>query len=227
MQLRSAGWSAAVVIAAFIGAAIAIRLAWIYATSAAVEPGQGDLDRFTAFSTATAAIGSIFAFVVLIIYTRETLLLRRTSERQLEATYRPILVFSLASADSDLGQSMKLQAPHIANVGLGPAFQVTIQTMKGRDGEEVEFRLPSGPYVEAYTQVQLEAHILQYGQATGMSRSLSLLADLFQRGTFPEEMTVCVKCDSVSDKEYRTYHRVHYDATIHLVRTSVVGAVEV
>lgn len=225
MRLTSSRRFGVVVAAASLGAAVLIYRAWLYTDSVTVQSGQGSLDRFTALSTAAAAIGGIFAFVVLVIYTRETYLLRKTAEQQLEAAEKPVLLFGLSSKDSQLAQPIELLKPTVRNIGSGPAFNVVVEPMKGK-GVEVEFQLPNGSYIEGKQQLPLKFSITQDGQAGGMAEYLPLLADLIQKDEFPADMIVTVQFDSISGKKYRSRNRVRYDAMKKLVSTGLVPPVE-
>lgn len=204
----SSGSVDASIIVAFFVTVFVIVLAWRYTDSVALTAAQGDLDRFTALSTATAAIGSFFAFVVLALYTRETYLLRRATERQLEAASRPLLILVLCSTPRQLSSPMILEDLLIRNIGTGPAFNISIDKLIG-DGVAVEFQLPNTAYIEEKESVGITPLIFQNSQLNGISELVSLLASLFERNKFCDQI-VTIQFESIHGKAYHSKHRVQY-----------------
>ena len=168
-----------------------------------------------------SAITTLAGITVLVFYARETYLLRKTAERQFEASDKPILLIDLSSTNSQLGQPIQLREPSIRNIASGPAFKVVIEPMKGC-GVEVEFKLGTASFVEGKQRLPLTPFITECGLASGMSASLSRFADLFARGKFPEETFVSVQYDSTAGKTYRSRHRVQYDIVSQSVSTHLV-----
>ena len=75
----------------------------------------------------TAAI--LFAtLVVLIIYTRETWLLRKQAVRQTSIMQRPVVIIDFIMPPSELNQQKF--AFNIRNIGFGPAFNITIPMIR-------------------------------------------------------------------------------------------------
>jgi hypothetical protein len=110
-----------------LGALGALYLAWRYTERAQVSNGNPALDRFTALGTAASAIGSFSAFLLLVFYTRETYLLRKRSEDQVEIQIRPVVILWL---DISTPTGSYLEDPlQFRNVGPGPAFNVAASTI--------------------------------------------------------------------------------------------------
>lgn len=172
--------------------------------------GNATNDQVQRNGTLVAAVCGLIGIIVLVFYTRETFLLRKTAERQLDASEKPVLLFGLSSTNFQSGTPVALLEPTIRNIGSGPAFNVVIEPLRG-DGVEVQFRLPNVPDIEGKQQIPLKLFITQGGQTNGMSGWLSLLADLIRRDKFPKDMIVAVQFDSISGKTYRSRNRVRYD----------------
>lgn len=220
MRRNGIGGEIATVVA-IVAVILAPALVWAVFGSST----DSQVQRHGAIGTLMAAVSGVIGIVVLIVYTRETYLLRKTAERQLEAAEKPVLLFGLSSTDFQLGTPMELLEPTIRNIGQGPAFNVVIEPMKG-EGVEVQFRLPNVPYIEGKQQLPLQLFITQDGRANGMSGWLSLLADLIRRNKFPTDMTVTVQFDTIAGKTYRSRNRVQYDPTARLVSTGLVPPAE-
>jgi hypothetical protein len=179
------------------------------------------VQRLATIGTLVAAICGWIGIIVLVVYTKETFLLRKTAERQLEASEKPVLLFGLSPTDFQSGMPVESLKPTIRNIGSGPAFNVVIEPLRG-DGVEVKFRFPNVPDIEGKQQLPLKLFITQGDQTTGMSGWLSLLAYLIQRDKFPKDMIVAVEFDSISGKRYRSQNRVRYDPTEKLVSTGLI-----
>jgi hypothetical protein len=210
----------------FVPAAIlAVIITPIVVWMVTINSTDSQVERLGAIATFTAAIVGLMGLIVLIVYTKETYLLRKTSERQLEAAERPVLLFGLSSTEFQLAKPLELSEPTIRNIGSGPAFNVAIEPIKG-DGVEVQFRLPNVPYIEGNQQLSLKPFITQDGLANGMSEWLSLLADLIRRNKFPNDMIVAVQFDNIYGKTYRSRNRVRYESRAKLVSTVLVPPIE-
>ena len=186
---------------------------------------DSQLRRFADIGTLITAIGGWIGIIFLIAYTRETYLLRKTAERQLESAEKPILLLDISSIDSQLGEQMNLRQPTIRNIGSGPAFNVLIEPIEYED-LKVQFRLPNVTYIEGKRRLPLTPFITQGGQASGLSQSLQLLTDLICKNKLPTEMTVAVWFDSITGKMYRALNRIRYDASERSCSTVLVPPVE-
>jgi hypothetical protein len=215
MKRTAIGTGGIVVVTVILAVIITPFVVWAATTDATSDQVQ----RLATISTLVAAICGLIGIIVLIVYTKETFLLRKTAERQLEASEKPVLLFGLSSTDFQSGKPIALLEPTIRNIGSGPAFNVVIEPTTS-DGVEVQFRLPNVPCIEGKQQIPATPFITQDGQTNGMSGSLSLLADLIQRDKF--SMIVAVKFDSISGKTYRSRNRVRYDPMEKLVSSGLV-----
>lgn len=70
------------------------------------------LQKFGNSATAVAAVMGFVGVVVLVVYTRETYLLRVTAQEQNENAVKPILLFILSSTLLRLGVLCDLRTPH-------------------------------------------------------------------------------------------------------------------
>jgi len=194
---------------AVVTAVLLIWAAWYYTDSAFKD----NLVRFDALSTAATAVGSFLAFIVLVIYTRETYLLRKRSEEQVAAAQlqmenqqRPVVVFELSNAEVALGTPLQLSPPSLRNVGPGPAFNISIGTVKA-NGHALEF--DGVPALLSGATSAVTFYLSANGQRSGLSRCLSNLAHEVTSGTFPSPFRVIVKFDGLSG-HYETTHDVLY-----------------
>jgi hypothetical protein len=182
------------------------------------------IQRHSNLGTALAALGGVVGVLVLILYTKETYLLRKAAEQQTEDIVKPVLLIEFVSIDVGLTVPLQLKYPTIANEGVGPAFNVRIQPLIGR-GVLLEFgdvRL-----LGVGKSSQLDFTIVQDGQISGFARDLTLLGDYFGReGAFADRMTMAIDCISITGKCYRTVHEIAITRTAKRVATAYLGIEE-
>jgi hypothetical protein len=189
---------------------------------------EADVQRLGKIGTAIAAVAGFLGFIVLVVYTRETFLLRLAAEEQNEINTKPVLRFDLSTKEVAVGEEMKLANMDLKNVGAGPAFNVKVMPILG-DGVKMEVEeQPELTLIEAKGQVDLKFLISQDGIRSGMSGRDTRLMDLIKRGKFPAKMPVTVEYNGLSrDKLFRTLHEIRYEAGAKRLRTSFCGLEEV
>lgn len=224
MKLTSSGAVDVSLIVAFLVMILAMICAWAYTDSVAVAPPSSDLDRLTALSTATAAIGSIFAFVVLAAYTRETYLLRTAAERQLEASVRPLLILEMSSLPRDPAQPVVMAPILVRNIGSGPAFDIQIAPVIGIDDVQLEFQLTSTTYLEAGRHVEILPLYSEGGQFSGYSEKLSQLMSKICTGCFSNNPIAAICYRSMSGASYRSSHRIVYHSESKVLKTEMMSS---
>lgn len=209
---RSSQFTITITLAAVAVCIILVFLAWLHIHYMALSSGQGEFERFSALGTMLAGIGGILAFVVLVIYTAETYLLRKTSERQFEAAELPILLFSMSfdNSPSTNGGQSRLPQLLLSNIGTGAAFDVTIQSLR-KNEVEAKFSIPEGAYVGSKSEVAPELRLSDPEASQGLF-ALAKLQGLFENGKLPSETIVKVEFSSLTGKRYTTKNIVRYDA---------------
>ena len=204
---------------AVVAAAFAIVLALSAVIYVQYSPST-ELQRLGSIGAAVAAATGFVGLLVLIVYTRETFLLRRTAENQNENGIKPIVTLDVSTNEVDLGQPLSFAPIRFKNIGTGPAFNVTTKPIVGSG---VEMRIQDVPLLEANEACVLAFTILQAGQPCPNGLALQLLRHHLQEGNFPAQMTVEMECDGLSGKRYRTLHEITYDFKAKRVRTSFQG----
>ena len=173
------------------------------------------------------AIASVLGLLVLVVYTTETYLLRKTAEAQVETQTMPVVLFDLASESPEVGQPMRLNQPRLRNIGKGPAFEISVRKIFGANETSLEFQDMPMSLIEAQRDICPSFLIAESGQYGGMSTQLSLLRDLFEQGKLPACFRVEVDFKSLSGTRYQTRHQVIYDSQSKQVRTTFLKISEV
>ncbi len=78
--------------------------------------------------TAAAGVVGLVGLLVLVVYTRETFLLRKTAEEQNEANIKPVVRLDLSSTNDKSTEPMKLTF-RLENVGVGPALNIKVEPL--------------------------------------------------------------------------------------------------
>jgi len=89
--------------------------AWCYCQSLSNDAA---IQRLNASAAAVAAIGAVFAFLILVVYTIETRLLRIASDEQLEGGIKPVVLLEIASGDYVVGERTSIKTPQFRNIGM-------------------------------------------------------------------------------------------------------------
>lgn len=210
MNKRSSFWFA--VVAATSAVVLALELAVCEQRSSDIE-----LQRFGNIGTSVAAVAGFVGLLVLIVYTRETFLLRKTAEDQNETNIKPVVTLDVSTIEVGLGQPLSFAPLRLKNIGTGPAFNVKAKPIVGNG---VEMRIRDVPLLGANESCVIAFTILQAGQPCANSLEEPLLREHLERGNFPQQMTVELKCDGLSGRRYRTLHEITYAPHARAVRTS-------
>jgi hypothetical protein len=175
----------------------------------------GDGEKLGHSATAVAAIVGFVGLVVLVVYTRETFLLRLTAEAQLETSAGPVVLFDLSTKEWKLNETLALNDLTLRNIGLGPAFNVSVARIHGRD---LDLLIPGLPLIEAKkVAIVQEAKVLlktedQDGGVKGSKRggrfALARVRDAIEKGELPSDPNVTVEFQSASGKRYRVMQTI-------------------
>jgi hypothetical protein len=199
-----AGNSFSVVAIGFIFIFLALCIGVLYYVRSL---GDSAIQRVNASAAAVAAIGGIFAFVILVLYTNETRRLRKASEEQLEGSIKPIVLLEIASGDYVVGQRPSINTRQFRNVGMGPAFDIAVEPIVGNN---VALRIERVPLIEPKGTAPAVCYAEQ-NTPGGMGRDDSLLDHLFANDRFPDGTPVAVNCKGLSEKRYRFLHVIRHD----------------
>jgi len=181
--------------------AVASVTIWIYASNLR----DAHVLRISSIGNLITMVVGFIGLIVLVVYTKETYLLRRAAEEQTENGIKPVIRLTISSREVGLAENMAIETMALTNVGMGPAFNVAVSPISGID---VKLQFDVMPIIESRETVRLAFHILQSGEYNGMSRQVTLLEHLMQKGNFPEEMKVTAEFESVSGQWYRALHQV-------------------
>ena len=167
------------------------------------------IQQLIASATAVAAVGGISAFLVLVAYTIETRRLRKTTDKQLEGSIKPVVLLEIASEGRVVGEPrFSLITIQFRNVGMGPAFDVAVEPIVG---ENVVLRFERTPLIESKGTERANWWIEQNSQRGGMDREPALLDHLFASGIFPDKTRISVTCKGLSGKHYSFFYLIRHD----------------
>ena len=174
------------------------------------------IERYSSIGTVVAAWIGFVGLVVLLVYTREAFLLRKTAEQQNENAVRPIVLLDLSPEDSVLGGIMKLKDAALRNIGNGSAFDVAVKPITSG---EVAVEFIDVPLLEMKEHRPLKFEIIENGQKNGVSTWTVKLTCLIVGKKLPQKITASVEFDSITGKRYRTVHNIDYDADTKSLQT--------
>jgi len=160
--------------------------------------------QWEGIAAAETALASCVGLLTLVIYTRETFLLRKVAEAQNEALVMPVVIPRFSLKDSQPHDTSQLDAK---NIGQGPAFNVCILPISW-NGLKVVFEEIA--MIESGAQSPAPFLISQESEYGGYARQPVLLAQLIKRPEFPPQTVVVIECRSLSGERYRTIHQIHY-----------------
>jgi hypothetical protein len=172
-------------------------------------------DILTWATVAVAAVG-VLTLLVLICYTIDTQRLRKAAERQNQISVMPIVVLRLSSGERRLGEPLSLSLQSLRNVGNGPAFNISITTIKN---SPFEVRFNPVPILEARDTQALDYTIWQDAATTGFSKMTVWLESVIEAGQLGSEMVVSVSYSDASGKQYFSNHVIQFDAAAKTVTT--------
>ena len=199
-------------------AAIIVSVALSFALAACGVRSSGTtIERYSSIGTVVAAWIGFVGLVVLLVYTREAFLLRKTAEQQNENAVKPIVLLDLSSEDSALGGTMKLKDPALRNIGNGSAFDIAVKSLTSG---EVAVEFIDMPLLEVKEHRPLKFEIVENGQKNGVSTWTVKLTSLIVGKKLPQKITASVEFASITGKRYRTLHNISYDDKAKSLRTS-------
>jgi hypothetical protein len=211
MTKQSSFWFAVAAVA--LGVLLAVA-AVLYGFGLSDTNGQ----KLVSSATAVAAVVGFVGLLVLVVYTRETFLLRKVAEEQNESTIRPIVRLDFhstndASTDPTLGLVFRLE-----NVGSGPALKVSVQPIVSL-GHDIDIKILEESLIESKCSVP--CRMVQGGSyIPGKDRTLYFVG-LDIQNKFPESLPATIEFHSLSGRRYRTTHEILWDKREKILRTEL------
>jgi hypothetical protein len=211
MNKQSSFWFAVAAVA--LGVLLAV---------AAVFCGFGLSDtngqKLVSAATAAAAVVGFVGLLVLVVYTRETFLLRKVAEEQNESTIRPIVRLDFRSTnDKSTDPTLELVF-RLENVGSGPALKVRVQPIVS-SGHDIDITILEESLIESKCYVP--CRMVQGGSyIPGKDRTLYFVG-LDIQNKFPESLPATIEFQSLSGRRYRTSHEILWDNREKILRTEL------
>jgi hypothetical protein len=211
MNKRSSFW--------FAGAAVALGV--VLAVAAVVyglKLPDADGQKLGSVATAVAALAGFIGLVVLVVYTRETFLLRKVAEEQTESNIKPIVRLDFhstndKSTDPTLGLVFGLE-----NVGVGPALKVSVQPIVS-PAHNIDIRILEESLIQSKCSVRCRME--QNGSYIPCADLTLCFVELDMQNRFPESLPATIDFQSLSGKRYRTTHEILWDKREKSLRTEL------
>ncbi len=197
---RSLWFAVAVIIAA-----LAIGLAVFFELRLSE---RDTVERLGNIGAVEAAIAGFFALLVLVVYTRETFLLRLSAGQQLEGSIRPVVLLEITT--EKVGPDpLAVRSIQLKNVGSGSAFDVRTAPLLATD---TRFEIPIIPLIEANTSQTPE--VIATGldgsnRQAGQAFVLSLLEHAICKAKLPPNLSVSIGFRSLSGNSYRVNQKIN------------------
>jgi heme exporter protein D len=181
-----------------------------------------DIQRFNASATALAAVAGILAFVVLVVYTKETYKLRTVAQQQVreaqiqnETAIRPILGFDISERQQVVWAGLETSnettqtvndAFVMRNLGLGPAFN--IQTKCDFD----DIRLDIGSTILGQGQT-VPVDVVAFPETPDQRTfdAVFRVLPIYQSGKLPERIEITLTCESTNRTRHETRFSLVYN----------------
>ncbi len=176
--------------------------------------------RVSAIASAVAAIAAIFALLILVKYTIETRLLRQISQGQFEGSIKPIVLVVIESGEYVPGQRRSIKTPQLRNIGMGPAFDVAVEPIIGK--ENVVLRIENVPLIESKSDVPASCSAVENSGPSGLARIDAFRDHMFDAGRFPDRTRLTVNFKGLSEKHYRVLQLIRYELNTGRVWTEFV-----
>lgn len=184
---------------------------------AAVVYGLGLPDtngqKLGSVATAVAAVESFIGLVVLVVYTRETFLLRKVAEDQNEGNIKPLVRLDFHSTNDGLDLVFQLE-----NIGIGPALQVKVQSILSSK-HAIDIRILEESLIQSKGSVSCRIEHNGYYIVSKDSMLYSIEHDVQTK--FPESLPATIEFQSLSGRRYRTSHEILWDKRENILRTEV------
>jgi hypothetical protein len=210
MNKQSSFWFAVAAVASGVLLAVA---AVLYGFGLSDTNGQ----KLVSAATAVAAVVGFVGLLVLVVYTRETFLLRKVAEDQNESTIRPIVRLDFHSTNDKSTDPLELVF-RLENVGSGPALKVSVQPIVS-SGHDIDIKILEESLIESKCSVP--CRMVQGGSyIPGKDRTLYFVG-LDVGNKFPESLPATIEFQSLSGRRYRTSHEILWDKREKILRTEL------
>lgn len=177
-----------------------------------------DCQKLGGVATAVAAVAGFIGLVVLVVYTRETFLLRKVSEEQTEGNIKPIVRLDFCSTNDQSTDPTLELVFRLENVGMGPALKVSVQPIVS-SAHNIDIRILEESLIQSKGSVQCRME--QNGSyIPGKDRTLYFVG-LDIQNKFPESLPATIEFQSLSGRRYRTTHEILWDKREKLLRTEL------
>jgi hypothetical protein len=160
--------------------------------------------------------------IVILVYTRETWILRKEAQRQNDRAVVPIVTLESAS-DLPLregGTNMASVKTVIRNLGLGPAFNIEIDALE-RPSTRIRF-MPT-PSLAAGSREPVEMDIQEDGKQVN-SPAYGHIQRMFHRNQLVTQACATLHYQDANGKRYRTTLTFHYDDLTKELSTKLARA---
>jgi hypothetical protein len=178
-----------------------------------------DLQKIGSICTVVTALVGIVGVGVLVIYTRETFILRKAAEEQNETDLMPVLRLDLHSTNDKSTDPLDIVF-QIENIGYGPAVRASVQPIVS-PSHKIDIRILEDSLIQERTAVRCRME--QNGSyIPGKDRTLYFLK-LDVQNKFPESLFSAIEFQSLSGRRYRTHHEILWDKNENMLRTEFRG----
>jgi hypothetical protein len=181
---------------------------------------DSDGQKLGGVATAVGAVAGFIGLVVLVVYTRETFLLRKVAEEQNEGNIKPIVRLDFHSTNDKSTDPTLDLVFRLENVGIGPALKVSVQPIVS-SAHNIDIRILEESLIESKGSVQCRME--QNGSyIPGKDRTLYFVG-LDIQNKFPESLPAAIEFQSLSGRRYRTTHEILWDKREKSLRTELRG----
>lgn len=200
MTRRSSYWLSLVIVA------IAVVCCGAVVLYVCKQSDIATIQRIASIGAIVAAITGFVALMVLVIYTRETYLLRVTAELQLESSIQPLVLLEILAEERPIGEPPVIQNLQLRNIGAGPAFGAIVAPI---NGHELSLSVSDVPLIEAgECQIVTATIVYACNEKRSGEFALAILGDALFKGKFPSDPSVLVDFRSISQKLYRVTQKI-------------------
>jgi hypothetical protein len=211
MSKQSSLWFAVGTVA--LGVLLAVA-AVVYELTLSDTDGQ----KLGGVATAVAAVAGFIGLVVLVVYTRETFLLRKVAEEQTEGNIKPIVRLDFHSTNDKSTDPTLDLVFRLENVGIGPALKVSVQPIVS-SAHNIDIRILEESLIESKGSVQCRME--QNGSYIPGKDRTQYFVGLDIQNKFPESLPAAIEFQSLSGSRYRTTHEILWDKKEKILRTEL------
>jgi len=142
----------------------------------------------------------IFTLAAVVYYTAETVRLRKATQRQIEASIRPVIGIRIEPPDSPFSRTQRREERRLVlhNDGSGPAFNVVVDDFT-YDGRLLQFDWGSG-VIRPGEARDLVFHLKE--DNSGTNGTVNEFFYWMTKGQLPTPTTISIHCVSGSSHRY-------------------------